>query len=103
MSIIFSENYDIISIYSYYILGHNYVNNQSILNMNCQKPVLEQPLSDIFVVMSVCNRAHFECVRKPLASEREAQAKVSAKMLNMGQVSKRFTVLLVNIKKKKKL
>ncbi|VDM97835.1 unnamed protein product, partial [Onchocerca ochengi] len=56
---------------------------------------IEQPLSDMFVVMSVCNRAHFECVHKSKhsASEKESQKKSSGKMLNMGQVSKRFTVL----------
>uniref|UniRef100_A0A1I8EZ87 Cation_ATPase_N domain-containing protein n=1 Tax=Wuchereria bancrofti TaxID=6293 RepID=A0A1I8EZ87_WUCBA len=75
--------------------SHNYVNSQSVLDMNCPKPACEQPLSDIFVVMSVCNRAHFECVRssKYLTSKKEAQMKISAKMSNMGQVSKRFTVL----------
>ncbi|MCP9264235.1 hypothetical protein DINM_022260 [Dirofilaria immitis] len=75
--------------------SHNFVNNQSLLDTNHPKPVNEQPLSDMFIVMSVCNRAHFECVRKSkhLASEKEAQTKISAKMLNMGQVSKRFTVL----------
>lgn len=67
--------------------------------MNYPKSVIayEQPLCDIFVVMSVCNRAHLECVPKlgyPL--EKDASSKVSAKMLNMRQVSKRFTVLLVN-------
>ncbi|VDO40388.1 unnamed protein product, partial [Onchocerca flexuosa] len=75
--------------------NHNYVNNQSVLNMNCPKPIIEQPLSDMFVVMSVCNRAHFECARKSKhsTSEKEAQKKSSGKMLNMGQVSKRFIVL----------
>nr|CDQ04787.1 Bm8870, isoform b [Brugia malayi] len=75
--------------------SHNYVNSQSVLDMNCPKPACEQPLSDIFVVMSVCNRAHFECVRSSqyLTSKKEAQMKISSKMSNMGQVSKRFTVL----------
>uniref|UniRef100_A0A0R3S0R8 Cation_ATPase_N domain-containing protein n=1 Tax=Elaeophora elaphi TaxID=1147741 RepID=A0A0R3S0R8_9BILA len=73
--------------------SHNYVNNQFILNMSCPKPICEQPLSDMFVVMSVCNRAHFECIRKsrPLTSEKDGDTNVSA--LNVGQVSKRFTVL----------
>ncbi|EJD74746.1 cation transporting ATPase [Loa loa] len=76
--------------------SRNYMDNQSVLDSsNCSKPVCEQPLSDMFVVMSVCNRAHFECIHKSkhLASEKEAPTKVSAEMLNMGQVNKRFTVL----------
>uniref|UniRef100_A0A915PV33 Cation-transporting P-type ATPase C-terminal domain-containing protein n=1 Tax=Setaria digitata TaxID=48799 RepID=A0A915PV33_9BILA len=67
--------------------GHNYVNDQSILNLDCPKAPSEQPLSDMFVVMSVCNRAHFECFRQSdhLASEKDAETK--------GQTNKRFTVL----------
>ncbi|VDK84178.1 unnamed protein product [Litomosoides sigmodontis] len=76
--------------------NHNCMTNQTILHVNYPRPVIayEQPLCDIFVVMSVCNRAHFECVPKlSYALERETSSQVSAKMLNMRQVSKRFTVL----------
>ncbi|KAL3997338.1 HAD ATPase P-type IC family protein [Acanthocheilonema viteae] len=75
----------------------NYVNNQSVLDVNCCPESIndEQPLSDMFIVMSVCNRAHFECIRKSkyLTSKKETSSKMSTKMLNVGQVSKRFTVL----------
>ncbi|CAG9541039.1 unnamed protein product, partial [Cercopithifilaria johnstoni] len=75
--------------------NHNYMNNQSVLNVNYPKPVYDdQPLSDMFVVMSVCNRAHFECIHKSRHSpEKNASSKVSTNMINMGRISKRFTVL----------
>ncbi|VDK66956.1 unnamed protein product [Gongylonema pulchrum] len=59
----------------------------------------EQPLLDMFGVMSVCNRAQFEHVRRSKRSvcKARAQAKVSMEQLHAAQISKRFTVLLVTV------
>uniref|UniRef100_A0A0K0D257 Cation_ATPase_C domain-containing protein n=1 Tax=Angiostrongylus cantonensis TaxID=6313 RepID=A0A0K0D257_ANGCA len=56
---------------------------------------LEEPLPDILTVMSVCNRAQFENVRRstcPVSTMRALQKSASEAMLS-GPVTKRFTIV----------
>ncbi|VDN05796.1 unnamed protein product [Thelazia callipaeda] len=79
-----------------YQLDHKFMNDPKSHDQNYEHSECKQPLSDMFAVMSICNRAHFEHIDKLPTSRKPLQDATSMETLQGGPINKRFTVLLVD-------